>query len=155
MPIQRDSNQDGGSIDAPVQVPGVPGMDRPYKWDLEDKLELEDRLEQQEVPAIMCQYNAYHPKFVPQLIRSHQVPPLIKRATAIELRPAGSIVTQTPSESQKLNKARVANPLYNKCILRPGTRVSGGTAPNDTSIQSINKDVPPFPTITEELPRRP
>lgn len=132
-----------------LDIPGMPGMDRPPNWNLEVKME------QQEARS---RTNATLPRSLPenlkpvlQRIPSHKVTPLIKRATAAELKSARSIVTKALAESQKLNKARVANPLRNKYSLRPGTKIAGGTAPGDSRIQSINKDVPPLLVITDEI----
>ncbi|GFP60365.1 glucan 1,3-beta-glucosidase [Trichoderma asperellum] len=132
-----------------LDIPGMPGMDRPSNWDIEVKMEQQEASSR--INATLPRSLPENLKPVPQRIPSHKVTPLIKRATASELKSARSIVTKAFAESQKLNKARVANPLRNKYSLRPGTKIAGGTAPGDSRIQSINKDVPPLLVITEEI----
>lgn len=130
-------------------MPAMPRMERPYSWDLEDRIEAEEarRSLNATLPGSLPQ--DINPE--PRSIREHMVTPLLKRATAQDLQAARAIVKKALAESSKLNKARVEKPLRNKYGLRPGTIIGGGTAPGDSSLASINKDVPPLLVITDEI----
>lgn len=90
----------------------------------------------------------------PRSVLEYSVTPLLKRATTQDLAAARAIVKNALAQASKLNKARLASPLRNKFKLKPGTVIGGGrTAGMDgtSSMNDINKDVPPLLTITDKI----
>ena len=82
--------------------------------------------------------------------------PLLKRATAHDLQAARETVKKAQAEADRLNKARVANPLRNKYSLKPGTVVGASSnttarfrrpAARDTTVEAT----PPLLEITDEI----
>lgn len=128
---------------------GMPRSERPYRWDMEEKLEAEEARRS---------LNATLPRSLPEDIKpelrpmpDHKTTPLLKRSTAQDLQAARAIVEKALNESSQLNRARVDKPLRNKYGLRPGTVVGAGITPGNSSLASINKDVPPLLVITDEI----
>ena len=128
----------------------MPGMERPYRWDLEDMVEQEmaSTSLKTTLPRSLPRNMDPEPRSIPQ----HKSTPLLKRATAQDLQAARSIVNKALAKSSELNKARVADPLRNKYGLKSGTVVGGGSVPGGgSSLASSNQDVPPLLVITDEI----
>ncbi|KAH7027557.1 pectate lyase superfamily protein-domain-containing protein [Microdochium trichocladiopsis] len=82
--------------------------------------------------------------------------PLLKRATAHDLQAARETVKKAQAAANKLNKARVANPLRNKYSLKPGTVVGGSSnttvkSKRLTARDSTAETAPPLLEITDEI----
>ena len=86
----------------------------------------------------------------PRAISEDTRTPLYKRAAPADIQAARDIVRRAKSESSKLNKARLANPLRNKYGLKPGTIISGGRNSNNR-IATVKENVPPLLVISDEI----
>jgi hypothetical protein len=92
-----------------------------------------------------------HKQLVSRMIPIEASRPLIKRASPKDLAAARSIVKQALAASDKLNRARVANPRRNEYSLSPGLQISRrGLSPNGT-IQLSDSGTAPLLAITPEI----
>lgn len=92
-----------------------------------------------------------HPQVVPRMIPFEESRPLIKRATSKDLAAARRLVEQALSASDKLNRARVANPRRNKYSLSPGTQISRRDLSSNGTIQLTDSATAPLLVITPEI----
>ncbi|KFY31396.1 hypothetical protein V493_01147 [Pseudogymnoascus sp. VKM F-4281 (FW-2241)] len=148
------------SSDLTGQAMPMPRDERPYRWDLEDKMKEESDLRKDGLQtdnkkihlgaSNITSVSKRDPS--PRSILEYTVTPLLKRATVQDLQAARAIVNKAISESSKLNKARVAAPLRNNYTLKPGTLVGGSGVPvGNTRRASVKQDVPPLLVITEQI----
>lgn len=92
-----------------------------------------------------------HPHVVPRTIPFEESRPLIKRATSKDLAAARSLVKQALAASDKLNRARVANPRRNKYSLSPDTQISRRDLSSNGTIQLTDTATAPLLVITPEI----
>jgi len=90
-------------------------------------------------------------QLVPRMIPFEASRPLIKRASPKDLAAARSIVKQALAESDKLNRARVANPRRNKYSLTPGKQISRRQLSSNETIQLSDSGTAPLLVITTEI----
>ncbi|TPX15620.1 uncharacterized protein E0L32_004318 [Thyridium curvatum] len=125
----------------------MPRMEQPYRWDLEDSMEEEEARRALNTTLARSLPEDIVPE--PRSVLESAVTPLLKRATAKDLQAAREVVKKALSETSRLNKARVAEPLRNKYGLKPGTIVGGGSVPD--SAAPTDQGIPPLLVITDEI----
>jgi len=133
---------------ASLPLTGISGMGLPLSWNFGDVAIPKNSTD---IPSRSTMDVPAHSQVVPRTIPFENSRPLIKRATPKDLAAARSLVEQALAASDKLNRARVANPRRNKYSLSPDTQLSRrGLSPNGT-IQLTDSAPAPLLVITPEI----
>ena len=133
---------------ASLPLTGISGIGLPLNWNFGDAVPPRNATDVQsrstmDVPV--------HPQVVPRVIPFEESRPLMKRATSKDLAAARSLVEQALAASDKLNRARVANPRRNKYSLSPDTQISRRGLSSNGTIQFTDSAIAPLLVITPEI----
>jgi hypothetical protein len=133
---------------ASLPLTGVSSMGLPLNWNFGDVATPRNATDVQS-PSTMDA--PVHAQIVPRMIPFEDSRPLIKRATPKDLAAARSLVEQALAASDKLNRARVANPRRNKYSLSPDTQLSRRGLSSNGTIQLTDSATAPLLVITPEI----
>lgn len=133
---------------ASLPLTGMSGVGLPLDWNFGDVDSPRNATDAQsrgtmDVPV--------QPQVVPRMIPFEESRPLIKRATSKDLAAARSLVKQAMAASDKLNRARVANPRRNKYSLSPDTQIGRRDLSSNGTIQLTDSATAPLLVITPEI----
>jgi hypothetical protein len=108
---------------ASLRLPGVPGTGSPLDWNSGEFVASRNVSDEHFRNAGISPDVSAQPLIVPRMVPAEKSRPLIRRATPDKLAAARNIVKLALAASDKLNRARVANPRRNRYTLTPGTSI--------------------------------